>query len=180
MTYSPRSDMGYWGEGTKVVFSLRNQILAIIDGLVLFVRDPHILPMTALIVVGFLIVLLRLVSHRGPKPVSINWLLLIPGIVGPCFYLLISVEPRYVAPFFLLILLGLLPGVALGGRMKAGSQKTMPPVAIATCLLIFSGSLVAYHLAGFPRGDNGEIFLQAAAALNQAGVQPRRRDWHHW
>jgi 4-amino-4-deoxy-L-arabinose transferase-like glycosyltransferase len=172
LTYAPRSDMGYWGEGTKVVFSPRNQIETIIEGLVLLFRDPHILPLSALIVAGFLIILLRFMSHRRVKSVPIIWSLLVPGIIGPCLYLLISVEPRYVAPFFLLILLGLLPAVALGGSSKTHAQRTIWPVAVATGLMIASGALVAYHAAGFPRAENGEIFLEVGSALNHAGVQP--------
>ena len=172
LTYPPRSDMAYWGAGTKVVFSPRNQVLAIADGLKLFFRDPHILPLSILIVLGGLIALLRLVSTRSAKTIPRSWPILIPGAVGPCLYLLISVEPRYVAPFFLIILLGLFPIIARKGSSGIGARAAAWPVAVGAILIVCSGLLVAYHLAGFPRAENGEIFLRVGTALNEAGVEP--------
>jgi hypothetical protein len=171
LTYPPRSDMGYWGAGTKAVFIPRNQLSAIIEGLVLFFRDPHILPLSALIVAGFFLILLRLISDKT-KNISVCWLLLIPGMVGSSLYLLISVEPRYVAPFFLMILLGLFPGVVHGGSVNTDSRKKIWTVTVAASLVTMTALLVTYHLAGFPRGENGETFRQIGRALNSAGVEP--------
>jgi hypothetical protein len=172
LTYPPRSDMAYWGAGTKVVFSPRNQLRAIVGGLVLFVRDPHILPMSLLIIASLLVILLGQRSPRRIKSILAGWPLLIPGVIGPAMYLLISVEPRYVAPFFLLILLGLFPGVALGNSEGSGAPAKVWPVAAAAGLMTFSALLVAYHFAGFPRGENGKVFLEAGVALNNAGIRP--------
>ncbi len=49
-TYPPRQDMEYWGAGTKVVFSLRNELRAIGGNLTILFADPHIVPMSVLIV----------------------------------------------------------------------------------------------------------------------------------
>ena len=46
------------------------------------------------------------------------------------------------------------------------------PVALSGCLIAFSAALVIYHLAGFPREEGGDIFLQVGTALNSAGVLP--------
>ena len=172
LTYPPRSDMAYWGAGTKVVFNLRNQFLATIGGLKLFFRDPHILPLTALILAGFIVLFLRPLSPRGLKSIPRSWPLLIPGIVGPCLYLLISVEPRYVAPFFVLILIGLFPGVLRRNSLDAGARMKFWLVTVSASLITASALLVAYHFAGFPRGENGATFLEVGSALNGAGVQP--------
>jgi len=172
LTYPPRSDMAYWGAGTKVVFNLRNQLLTTIGGLVLFFRDPHILPLSVLIVAGFIVVFLGPLSPRGLKSIPRSWPLLIPGIVGPCLYLLIAVEPRYVAPFFVMVLVGLFPGILRRNSLNNGRRVTVWLLTVAASLMFFSASLVAYHLAGFPRAEDGSVFLQVGSALNRAGVRP--------
>jgi hypothetical protein len=171
LTYPPRSDMQYWGAGTPVVFNLHNQVAAFLGGLKLLVRDSHILPLTALILLGVALALIRPASG-GVRTVARSWPLLIPGVLGPFLYLLISVEPRYLAPFFLAVLVGLFPAVLGQGFEPVNRRVAFWSSAIASLLLISAGLLVAYHAAGFPRKESGDVFLTIGTELNQAGVQP--------
>ncbi|MGC2639247.1 MAG: hypothetical protein WA294_18830 [Acidobacteriaceae bacterium] len=169
LTYPPRSDMQYWGAGTPVVFNLHNQFVAFAGGLKLLVRDSHILPLTALILLGMALVLIR---PGGVRTVAPSWPLLIPGVLGPFLYLLISVEPRYLAPFFVAILVGLFPAVLGRGSEPVNRRVAAWSSAIASLLLISAGLLVAYHAAGYPRQENGDEFLEIGTSLNQAGIEP--------
>lgn len=86
--------------------------------------------------------------------------------------MLVSVEPRYVAPFLVLVLLGLLSGVLLQNPKDDPRRTAVWAVAVSTCLMALSALLVVYHLAGFPRQENGEVFAQVGESLNAAGVEP--------
>jgi len=171
-TYPPRQDMEYWAAGTNVVFNLQNQLRAVGANLRILVKDPHIAPMAALIVGGFILVLMSPNAAQRFKKILKSWPLLISGVAGLCLYLSISVEPRYIAPFFVLVLLGLAPGVFLQNSVHAARRTTVSTVVIATSLMVFTGLLVVYHLAGFPRGENLGVFLQVGESLNSAGVRP--------
>ena len=172
LTYPPRSDMAYWGAGTKVVFNLRNQAAAILGGLKLFFTDAHILPLTTLILAGLILVFARPLEPRGLAVVLPSWPLLIPGVIGPCLYLLISVEPRYLAPFFVLILFGLFPGVLRSQAADAAGKRTLWPAAVTATLMLMAALLVGYNVAGYPRQESGSQFLEIGTSLNRAGVRP--------
>lgn len=172
LTYPPRSDMGYWGTGTKAPFNLQKQTRATTEGIATLLTDSHILPLSALIVAGLWISLAIQGRSRTFDGMQATWPLVIVGVVGTALYLLISVEPRYVAPFFAVILLGLLPGLLPLG-LKYGERKAANCFAlVAACLIVPAAGLVAYHLAGFPRGESGELFLTVGQLLNKNGVQP--------
>ncbi len=169
-TYGPRSDWQYWCAGTPAVFNARNQILAIVNNVQLLFRDPHILPLWVLILIGSLVILVR-PSVSYLKSVRRAWPLIIPGVIGTCLYLLISVEPRYVAPFFVVVLLGLFPAALRRGSTHT-QKRVSWPVAVASGLTFSAALLVAYHWAGYPHEENGNLFLKIGTSLNEAGVQP--------
>ena len=121
---------------------------------------------------GLILVLVSPDAPRGFKKILRSWPLLVPGLTAPCLYLLISVEPRYVAPFLLLVLLGLFPGIFLPNGKDAAKRTVISTVLVAASLMAFTALLVLYHLAGFPRGDTGELWVQVGTSLNTAGVQP--------
>jgi 4-amino-4-deoxy-L-arabinose transferase-like glycosyltransferase len=174
-TYPPRQDMEYWGAGTTVVFDPRNQIRAISENLTVLFADPHIVPMSGLIVAGLLLLLVTPNTAWRFKNVLRSWPLLIPGVVAICLYVLVSVEPRYIAPFLVLVLLGLFPGILLRGPKDAAKQIAISMVSIATVLMVLTALFVVYHLAGFPRGPHGEslgVYVRVGESLNRAGVLP--------
>lgn len=171
-TYPPRQDMEYWGAGTRTAFSLRNQLRAIGGGLIVVFTDPHIVPLSGLIVAGLTLLFMRANVSRNFKSILRSWPLLIPAVVATCLYLLVSVEPRYVAPFFVLVILGLFPGVLLQSPTDNAKRSAIGAVVVASCLVIPAALLVVYHVAGYPHGENGALFVQVGESLNKAGVRP--------
>jgi len=169
-TYPPRQDMEYWSAGTEAVFDLRNQFRAVGENLFIIFTDPHIVPMSGLVLTGLILLLTRPNGPARWKETLRSWPLLIPGVVGPCLYMLISVEPRYIAPFFVLLLLGLIPGILF----KDGARRiTVSTTVVGASALVLTALLVGYHLAGFPRGwENGGLWLHVGESLNSAGVRP--------
>ena len=172
LTYPPRSDMQYWSAGAGAVVNPRDQVQAIGENLHVLFADVHIEPMWVLIG-GTLI--LMLMSPNAPRrfwSILRSWPLFVPGVVAPCLYLLVSLEPRYVAPFLVLVLLGLFPGILLLNPENAAKRAAILTVATAASVMVLTALLVAYHLAGFPHEENGELFVQVGQSLNRAGVQP--------
>jgi hypothetical protein len=171
LTYPPRSDMEYWSAGVSPVVNYRQQLRAVRENITVIFTDSHIMPLSGLIIAGVLAVIFNM---RGRVPTVYNsWPLLLPAIVATCLYLMVSVEPRYVAPFFVLILLGLLPGMLVEDSKASTSLVTRTSVIIAGLLMILSSLLVVYHLAGFPRWvNNGEMLRHVGESLNMVGVKP--------
>ena len=174
LTYPPRQDMGYWSAGAKVVVSPRVQLRAIAKNLTLPFRYPHIVPMLGLIAGGLVFILISRSALRRFKNVLRSWPLLVPGVAALGLYLLVWVEPRYVAPFFQLVLLGLFPGILLQNPKSAAKRVTILMVVIAISLTVLTGLLVVFHLAGFPRSEpsKGGLYVRVGTSLNRAGVLP--------
>ena len=173
-TYPPRDDIEYWDAGIEAVLNPRDQLRAIAKNLTVLFRDTHILPMSGLIAGGLLLLLIGPNVPRRFKNIVGSWPLLVPGVAVPCVYLLVNVEPRYVAPFLVLVLLGLFPGILLQNPKDGAKRTAIATVVIAASLMIASALLVVYHVAGFPRGEpsHGGMFLQVGKSLNRAGVLP--------
>jgi hypothetical protein len=79
-----------------------------------------------------------------------------------------------VAPFFVLVLVGLFPGILLHDSSAAAKRNTLVTVAVSACIFAATALLVAYHVAGFPRSETKQLnlFVQIATELNTQHVQP--------
>lgn len=174
LTYPPRSDMGYWSAGAHVKINPRNQLRTIGTNLTILFTNVHIVPMCVLIAGSVILLVIGSNGRRRFRKILGSWPLLVPGVVAPCLYLLVFVEPRYVAPFLVLVLLGLFPGLLFRNRKDTAKRAVIPTVAIATSMMALAALLVVYHLVGFPRFQRGlgELFVQVGESLNRAGVRP--------
>jgi hypothetical protein len=173
-TFPPRQDMEYWSAGVKASINPRDQLRVIGENLRVLFTDAHIVPMWALIVAGLILLLVRADAFWRFRKVLESWPLLLTGFAGPCLFLLISVEPRYVAPFLVLVLLGLFPGVLLQNPKVAAKRTAIAAMAVAASVMVLTSLIVVYHLAGYPRSERGlgEMFVQLGESLNGAGVRP--------
>ena len=172
-TFSPRQNPQPWCAGGIAPFNARNELRAIKRNLIAAFSNGHTIPMWGLIG-GALILLLTGPDVSGRlRKVRRSWPLLIPGIVAPLLYFSVWVEPRYLAPFLVLVLLGLFPGILVDKPKEAADRTAMGTLVVAASVMILTALFVFYHLAGFPHGDDaGQIYLQAAESLNRAGLQP--------
>jgi len=67
----------------------------------------------------------------------------------------------------------LFPGILLQNSKSTVSRVTTSTVVIAISLTVYTGLLVAYHLAGFPRAEPSRgLFVRIGTSLNRAGVPP--------
>ena len=171
-SYPPRVDMEYWGAGTEVVFNARNQLRAIRENLTVLFVDPHIVPLSGLIAGTLIFLLMGPNASQRFKNVLRGWPLLVPGLAALFLYLIVSVEPRYVAPFLVLVILGLFPGILLHNPKDATNWIAISTVVITASVMVLTAVFVVYHLAGFPRGEPLDRFVQVGESLNRAGVRP--------
>jgi len=171
-TYPPRQDMEYWSAGVTAVITVGDQLRAIGTNLGFLFADYHIVPMWGLIGLGLIVVLTSSNTSRRFEKVVRSWPLFVSGVAAPMLYLLVNVEPRYVAPFLLLVLLGLFPGIFLQDRKDIARRAAISAVVISSFLMLLTALIVSYHLAGFSTAEDGALWLQIGKSLNTAGVRP--------
>jgi len=173
-TYPLWQDPQYWNAGAGTAFHPRKQLHAIRRNLVVLVASLYMLPMWGLIAGGFILSFLSAdVPHRL-QHFTRSWPLLVPGIVALSAYALVLIEARYIAPFVVLVFLGLFPGVLLHRSQNNARRSVIATVAIAASLTVFTALFIILHLvAPLPilRGHGG-VHYQAAESLNREGLQP--------
>jgi hypothetical protein len=167
-TYPPWYDASYWYEGLKPVFHLRNQLRAI-----RYTIEEYsgLLPFLAAPLVGFLGMALFAKESgsffRGILGMAFLWL---PGVAALALYALVSVEPRFVAPFFALIFMALF--AALRFPITQTAQALVKCLALATALALGVGIAWLAGRAAF-RAAAPQPFenWQVAQGLKEMGIE---------
>ena len=182
VTYPPWYDPSYWYEGLTFDLNLRRQFgalwrnLASLYGLLLY--------RFFLVVVGFaLFVLLYQTPHWRTvlQNMSAFWFLLLPSLFPVGLYLLINIEPRYLAPFVPVIVLSLFAAVRLSTTLEA--QRLLAAVCLGSILIFLisvfpPAAKAAYSaLQDFVPGHaaSSDVEWQVADGLGKLGVQPGER-----
>jgi hypothetical protein len=166
-------DPPYWDAGVKVRMNVRGQLRVISESLIGF-YSALVAPMWGL-VGGWLI--LFLMSPNLPQRfqnIVKMWPLLIPGTAAPCLYSMVLVQPRYIAPFVVLLWLGLFSGIRFQNSRESTKLGTVATLVISASMMVLTVQFVVYHLvAPLPilRGHGG-MYYQVAESLNREGVQP--------
>lgn len=110
-TYAPWYDPSYWYEGIKPHLKLSSQIKVFVASLkgvlYLFLRSPVTLPV---LVLAFFMGWHRWLSGKG---ILGYWFLLIPTITYILAYMLVYVDPRYIASSLVVIWLAMLASVGM-------------------------------------------------------------------
>jgi len=170
-TYPLYFDAQYWEAGTKIEFDPRSQLSAIRRNTSFYFAMP-LVTMWGLIGAGGILLMISGNRRGSIQYLLSGWTLLTPGIVGICAYLLVWVEPRYVAPFITLVLLGLFPTILIRKTANAAKRSTITIIAIAGSMTLLT-LLVLIH-----RGISDPVFWarggydQAAEVLNEEGLHP--------
>lgn len=171
-TYPPWYDPSYWYEGVVPRFSLRNQLRAIRYTIEEYVS---ILPYMSGVFVCFL-AMAWFAGARSSLWTSLwkgllrQWPIWMPGLAALGLYGLLYVEARFVAPFFVLIWMGLFVGLRFPKSQVARVLTTS--LTIATVLMLSVG--IAW-LAGRSlfRALAPQTFTdwQVAEELHKMGIQ---------
>jgi hypothetical protein len=168
-------DPVYWNEGVRPRFDLRGQWAVLKDQAIAYGELFRF--MNGLTAGAFLLAVLALRDRRPRSPDGAGapghrrWLILWP-LSALAIYGVIHVEPRLVAPFFVLLWLALY--ALLAPRVAtAGLRIVLASVAGVTLLpsLVVSAVSARTSLADLRRGAQPED-RQIAAGLVQAGLAP--------
>lgn len=173
-TYSPWFNPSYWNAGADAAFELTAQAQTILRNAKALLADPYMTAIWGLIAAGFILLLFsKDVPHRLQyfRP---TWPLLLIGAAGIVCYLLVLVLPRYIAPFLVLICLGVFPFVLVRRSVQPSKKLALVSLLAAGCLMAPTVMLLALHVfMPIPalRG-NGGIHYRVAQSLNAAGLHP--------
>ena len=173
-TYPPWHDPQYWNAGANTAFSPRALLSAIRRNLTACFVSLYMLPLWGLIAGGLILLLVNKGVPRRFQHIVKSWPLLVPGVAGLFAYALVLVEPRYIAPLIVLVLLGLFPGILLQKSQDTAEGNAITTVFIGASVMVFTALFIVLHLAApLPtlRGHEG-VHYQAAESLNKEGVRP--------
>lgn len=170
-TYPLHNDPSYWSAGTPIHFSLRNQIRTIIENL--RVAGGVVLALAA--ACGGVISLLVLARPGGKQPPSLGrsqywlpvWCLFVCGT-----FALVHLEPRFIAPFLVLLCLSAYRAL-MGNIDRVAESAVLLTVSIVILIPVALGvAKSGWHIvrdATLSRKDDGIII---ADAIRGAGLYP--------
>lgn len=176
-SYPPWFDASYWYEGVRVKLDLKRQVEVL--------RTGSLACVTGLVEQGgsvfsilFLLLLLNRRSWSPRRMIQSTWYLILPAVVAILMYSLVVVTTRYVAPFTVLIWLGIFSGLR-PGRPKSRQWFD----GLAVCLAIV---FVYAAYSPPPLSETAHNFLnrtpdpppaqwRIANGLRQMGLQPGDR-----
>ncbi len=169
ITHPLRFDPAYWIAGVRPHFVLERQIKATMTCLRIL-RDPlHELRavMGAVFVLAFLCSSKRQVLAALVK----TWPVWLIGVPGCLMYIIVHLEPRYVAAFLTLFFLGMILGFPIP-RETGPKIALLIVIATVTTLLYPAFRETQYGYAHQPQSN---VDSQAAQALKSLGIRPGDR-----
>lgn len=174
-TFPPWYDPTYWHEGVRVYFDFKQQVRAFSFNL--FLLSCVFLYFTSSRLVTFLLLFLGTLSLRrySGRDARALWMIIIPALFTMFMYALVIVVPRYIGPFAVILILGLLSGVRLPeGRWRSIVSRAVCVILIATVVAIgwkpFRNAYVILHQVS--TGQEPHEDWQIAQTMKDLGVRP--------
>jgi len=176
-TYPFRYDSTYWYEGVVPRFDLKGQVKVLVRALQTYFNI--LFHLGGGLVVGSLI-LYFMGSRRwlAIKDIAQHWVLLVPAIAALAMYSLVHIQPRYIAPFVVLLWAGILAGVRLPDSHE--SRRLVACVSVAISLVTIIKIVVPSAQVLYGRGRDlmrwqdasSNVHWQVADGLSRMGIQP--------
>ena len=168
VTHPLRYDLLYWIAGLRPHFVWSRQLAAVKASLASLKEPVRELRVVAGVVFALAFLCGRtrvLAALKNTWPV---WLI---GLAGCLMYLLVYVEPRYVAAFFTLFFLGLLIGLPVP---RENASRITLLIVVATLTALLYPMLIGTYRS-FARRPGLNADFQAAQSLKSLGIQPQDR-----
>jgi 4-amino-4-deoxy-L-arabinose transferase-like glycosyltransferase len=179
ISYPPWYDPSYWYEGVTPRFNLQQQFVAIRRNLVSLYNSLFHGSFLAAFCLGLVILLYQ--NGDGRIHVHEYWFLTVPALIAIAIYLLINIEPRYLAPFVPVLALSLLAAVrssatAEGRRWLHGINCGLLLIFLVA-VFPFAVRATYSSLRELVSGTaaSRDVQWQVAEGLRQLGVQPGER-----
>lgn len=179
ISYPPWHDPSYWYEGVTPSFNLRQQLVAIRRNLVSLYNSLF----QGFFLAAFCLGLVVLLYQNGDGLIKVReyWFLIVPALIAVGLYLLINIEPRYLAPFIPVIALTLLAAIqssttAEGRRWLRGINCGVLMIFLAA-IFPFAVRATYSSLRELVSGTaaSRDVEWQVAEGLRQLGVEPGER-----
>jgi hypothetical protein len=171
-TYPVWYDPSYWYEGVEIHTNLLRQ-LGVLYGNLWNYFGASPLAHGGLIV-GFLTLFM---IGKCIRNITEQWSMLIPAIAAVGMYSLINLEPRYIAPFFVLFWLGIASAVRLSNMQE--SLRIMGSVTASVLVIVFSTVAAStFYQASFALRDKAKNYSvdkyawEAAIIFRQSKLNP--------
>ena len=170
VTHPLRFDPSYWLAGVRPRFVWQRQIRAVANNVVFLIRHfPWLFAMAAAIFVlaWFSLANSRLGWKQMVLAVMKCWPVWCVGLAGCAMYALVSIEPRYVAAFIVLLgfaMLSALPPLQINSRVVA--------LAVIATVAILMFPVVRSTWGEFAKSGKFNADAQAANALAGLGIKP--------
>jgi len=172
-TYPPWFDPAYWNEGVKPRLDLKAHARALLRNTRHLLVEIILRRQIAVFTAGLALAMLGrrrwpLLIEPGP-----SWMLLLPALAAFVMYSLIHVENRFVAPFIVLMWLGILSALTVPARTEVKRAAEAILVAAAVGVMLPSITAHTLELLTNPRLGGGEYSeWRIADGLHKAGVKP--------
>jgi hypothetical protein len=121
---------------------------------------------------GLIVLFMNPNVPRGFQDILRCWPLFVPGVVALSMYVCVLVEPRYVAPFVVLVLLGLLPGILLQKSKDATRRSAIATLVLAASVTFLTLMALVHRAASTPIFWTQGGYGQTAESLNREGLRP--------
>jgi hypothetical protein len=166
VTHPLRFDPLYWIAGVRPHFVLKRQIAAIKTNVVVL-KEPL---REIRVVMGTIFVLAFLCSGKRQIITALvrAWPVWLIGLAGCLMYIVIYVEPRYVAAFLVMFCLGMLVGLPV--PRETGRKITQLIVIASVIALLYPVLRQTY--AGYSQQSRFNVDSEAAQALKELGIKP--------
>jgi hypothetical protein len=165
-THPLRFDPSYWLAGIHPQFVWKRQIRAFTNNAVYLTRlFRRLIGMEAAI---FVLAIFSRGSKQMLSAVMNAWPVWSVGLAGCAMYTLVSIEPRYVAAF--LVLLGFAMFPALTSVRQTSNRIVAPVVLAAVVILLYPALRNTYSEYANSRKPNADA--EAASALAGFGLKP--------
>jgi len=177
-TYSIWFDPSYWNEGVRDVFDWKSILVQIRINLQVY-DDVILTQQGYLIVTCALLFLLGTRTESAMSSVAKYGVILLPAIAALTMYVLVHVENRMIAPFDVLLWMGLFAAV----RFEGSSEIRRAAEYVVICVVAFTvlimglgqlGDIASHGRAELTAWSNDEALpqWQIATSLRRLGVEP--------
>jgi hypothetical protein len=146
-TYPAWTDPSYWYDGVRMRFELRSTLATIVK--LLRAESFFFLGLNGSVIGGLFV----LICYSGRKWLLVKdlltyWYVLIPSSIALGMYALVHVEPRYLAPFIVILVLCLFFGVRLPSSPES-SRLFSAVAALILLMFLFPVNSNTAHLTDF-------------------------------
>ena len=178
-TYAPWYDPSYWYEGVSPHFDVKQQLSALARNVaVIYSLLFYRFFLVALILVLFLLIHMSGWKRTIAHDIGGYWFLILPSLAAVFLYLLINIEPRYLAPFVPVLVLSAFAALRLD--WTPATKRLLSGASIAV-VLFFCFSIAPLTLRSAyssvrdlfsGQAAASDVQWQVADGLQKMGMRP--------